>query len=232
MESMDTRLFFQDADAFGTPMLAVFAVDVATGKDDDPLPALLTTSDAITRAAERLLSSGEFKAAAGEVLLLHAPNGIKAERLLLIGLGKAKALSIDEIRRGGGTAVRNAKPRGFRDITVAFPEDHALSDEHLEDLPCALIARALVEGAVLAEPDYDTYKTDRTDRSLHTVTIVARETEKATMVDTTSGFGRGPDRRRCSELCSRSRQRARQRSYPDGTRKTHRRNVCRSRPRV
>src|ERR1700710_418600 len=101
---MNTRLLFQDAATFATPMLAVFAVDVSIVKDADPLPALLTTSDAISDAAERLLSSGEFKAAAGETLLLHTPNGLKAERLLLIGLGKSKALSIDAIRRGAGTA--------------------------------------------------------------------------------------------------------------------------------
>ncbi len=188
---MDTRLLFQDADALVTPMLAVFAVDVATGKDADPLPALLTTSDAITRAAERLLSTGEFKAGAGETLLLHTPNGIKAERLLLVGLGKAKALSVDEIRRGAGIAVRTAKPRGLRDIAIAFPEDHALSDEHLEHLPCVLISRALVEGAELADPDYDTYKTDRTDRSLNTLTVIAREAEKATIAETTTGFEEG-----------------------------------------
>jgi leucyl aminopeptidase len=188
---MDTKLLFQAADTFVTPMLAVFAVDVATGKDATPLPALLTTSDAISGAAERLLSSGEFKAAAGETLLLHAPNGIKAERLLLVGLGKAKSLSVDEIRRGAGTAVRTAKPRGFRDIAIAFPEDHALSDEHLETLPCALMSRALVEGAELADPDYDTYKSDRVDRSLTSLTIVAREAEKATIADTTAGFEEG-----------------------------------------
>ncbi|WP_263385085.1 leucyl aminopeptidase [Granulicella arctica] len=188
---MDTRLLFQDADAFVIPMLAVFAVDVATGKDATPLPALLTTSDTISRAAERVLSSGEFKASVGETLLLHAPSGIKAERLLLVGLGKAKSLSVDEIRKGAGTAVRTAKPRGFRDIAIAFPEDHALSDEHLEDLPCALMSRALVEGAELADPDYDIYRSDRVDRSLRTLTVIAREAEKATSAETIAGFEEG-----------------------------------------
>jgi leucyl aminopeptidase len=188
---MNTRLLFQDAAAFATPMLAVFAVDVSIIKDADPLPALLTTSDAISNAAERLLSSGEFKAAAGETVLLHAPDGLKAERLLLIGLGKSKALSIDAIRRGAGTAVRAAKPRGFRDIAIAFPEDRALSDEHLDELPCELVARALVEGSELADPDYDIYKTDRIDRSLESLTIVAPEAEKATVAETTTGYNEG-----------------------------------------
>jgi leucyl aminopeptidase len=188
---MNTKLFFQDAAAFQTPMLAVFAVDVATVKGSDPLPNLLTTSDAISDAAEPLLSSGEFKAAAGEIILLHAPAGIKAERLLLVGLGKANTLSIDTIRRAAGTAVRTTKPRGFRDVAIAFPEDRALSDEHLENLPSSLIARALVEGGELADPDYDIYKTDRIDRSLNSFSIVGSEAEKVTVAEITSGFNEG-----------------------------------------
>ena len=95
-------------------MLAVFAVDIATGKDVDPLPVLLTTSNALSNAAAKVLASGEYKATLGETLLLHGPSGLKAERLLVVGLGKAKELSVDEVRKGAGTAVRAAKPLGVR----------------------------------------------------------------------------------------------------------------------
>src|SRR5260370_24598034 len=188
---MDTKVLFQDAAGFATPMLAVFGVDVATGKDADPLPELLTTWDAITDAAAKVLESGEFKATLGESLLLHAPNGLKAERLLIVGLGKAKSLSVDEVRKGAGAAVRAAKPRGVREMAIAFPEDHALSDEHLEALPSPLTARALVEGAELAEVDYDTYRSDRKDRSLQTLTVIAKESEKTTTVEIQAGVDVG-----------------------------------------
>ncbi len=188
---MDTRLIFQDAAALQTPLLAVFAVDVAVGPKADPLPALLTTSDAITGAAARVLASGEFKATLGETLLLHAPSGLKAERLVLIGLGKAARLSIHEVRKGAGTAVRFSKPRAIRQVAIAFPEDHALSDEHLEALPCELLARALVEGAVLADRDWETYKSDRKDRALDTATIIMKDAGKSTRADAQAGFDIG-----------------------------------------
>ena len=188
---MDTKLLFQDAAGFATPLLAVFAIDIAIGKDADPLPALLTTSDAITNAAQRVISSGEFKAANGEILLLHAPSGLKAERLLLVGVGKAKNLSTDELRKAAGTAIRSAKPRGMRYVTIAFPEDHALSDEDMEALPCALLSRAVVEGAELADPDYDTYRTDRVDRSINTLHILANESDQSKIADIRSGFEEG-----------------------------------------
>ncbi len=188
---MDTKLLFQDAAGAQTPMLAVFAVDISVGKDTEPLPALLTTSDAVTNAAAKVLATGEFKATLGEMLLLHAPSGLKAERLLVVGLGKAEALSVDEVRKGAGAAVRAAKPLGVRDVTIAFPEDHALSDEHLETLPCTLLSRALVEGAELAESDWDTYRSERKDRSVRTLSVIAHEAEKSTRTEIQEGFDTG-----------------------------------------
>ena len=137
------------------------------------------TSDAVTNAAAKVMASA-FKATLGETLLLHGPSGLKAERLLIVGLGKAATLSGDEIRKGVGTAARAAKPLGARELAIAFPEDHALSDEHLEALPCQLLSRVLVEGEEPAEADYDIYRSDRKDRSIRTLAIISNESEKST----------------------------------------------------
>lgn len=188
---MDTKVLFQDAENLATPLLAVFAVDIATGKDADPIPVLLNTSDAVTNAAEKFIKSGEFKAGLCETLLLHAPSGLKAERLLIVGLGKDKNLSVDEVRKGAGAAIRAAKPRGIRDIAIAFPEDHALSDEHLDNLPCVMTSRALVEGAELAEPEWDTYRSDRKDLSVRSLTVVAKDGEALTKSELLQGFNEG-----------------------------------------
>ena len=188
---MNTRLSFQDAAGFSTALLAVFAVDIATGKDAEPLVALMSTSDAISNAAARVIGSGEFKATLGETLLLHNPDGLKAERLLIVGLGKVKDLSVDEVRKGAGTAVRALKPRGLRELAIVLPEDHALDDEHLETLPSFLMTRALVEGAELAEIDYDIYKSDRKDTSVHTLTVIAGEFDSRARTEIQDGFAEG-----------------------------------------
>ena len=188
---MDTTLIFQDAAQLTTAMLAVFAVDIAIGKDAEAIPVLLSTSDAITNAAEKFIRSGEFKAGLCESILLHNPNGLKAERLLIVGLGKAKTLSVDEVRKGAGTAVRAAKPRAIRDVALAFPQDRALSDEHLENLPYKMTARALIEGAELADPEWDTYRSDRKDLSVKTLTLVANDGESLTRQEIQSGFNEG-----------------------------------------
>ncbi len=188
---MNTQLLFEDASAFITPLLAVFAVDIATGPDGTALPTLLTTSDALSDAAGDFLTSGEFKGTSGETLLLHRPAGLKAERLLIVGLGKVSKLSSGELRRGAGTAVRFAKARAIRSAAIHFPEDRALSDEHLETFDCSPAARALVEGALLADYDPDTYRTDRKDRGMESVIILAPSQEKTTQDEIRDGYAVG-----------------------------------------
>ncbi len=169
---MKTKLVFQDPATLATPLLAVFAADFSANSES--LPAvLLTTNDAISKAAAHALGSGEFKGASFETLLLHAPSGLKAERLLLIGVGKVGALSSHELRKAAGVAVRFAKPRNIRDVAIAFPDYHAVSDDALEGLPSLLTSRALIEGAFVADFDPDTYRSDRKDQSMSSVTVVS-----------------------------------------------------------
>ena len=161
---MDTKLISQDLATFSTPFLAVFAADSAEAKGDKPSPTLLTINSAVSSAAAAVLTSGEFKATLGESIMIHAPVGLAAERLLLIGLGKLKPLSLDDLRKGGGTAVRAAKPRGLREVAIAFPE--------VLGIPAARAARVIAEGIELSDIDYDTYKSDRKDLSVSTASIV------------------------------------------------------------
>ena len=165
---MNTKLATQNATTFATPLLAVFAADASTStaKDAKPEPKLLTTNDAITKAASTVLASGEFKAGLGETLLLHAPAGLAAQRLLIVGLGKLADVTIHELRKAAGTAVRFAKPRAIRDLALDFPKT---------DLPASDAARAIVEGASIADYDPDTYRSDRKDLSLQSFTLLAAD---------------------------------------------------------
>ncbi|MGB7136401.1 MAG: leucyl aminopeptidase [Acidobacteriaceae bacterium] len=158
------------ADSIGeieTELLAVFAVDGSQnrGGNGKPEVRLLSDGDAHRQAAAAVLETGEFKAESTETLLLHHPQGLKAKRLLLVGLGKAAKLSIHEVRKGAGTAVRFAKPRGLREMAVALPAEAGLDPK--------LTARAVAEGANLADFDSDTYRSDRKDRSVQEVRVVA-----------------------------------------------------------
>jgi leucyl aminopeptidase len=193
---MNTKLVFADVDGFPTAMLAVFAVDQATGKNAEPRPLLLTSSIDLADAAGRALGPGEFKAGLGETALIHTTEemksaGLLAERLLIVGLGKAKDFSLDKLRKGAGTAVRAAKARSVRELAIAFPEAGTQAGESIEQLSSTLTARAMVEGAGLAELDWDTYRSDRKDPNINDLSIIIEVKDEATEKDIRAGFAEG-----------------------------------------
>ena len=167
MGNMRTELSQANLAGIETELLAVVAGDAQTSKAPDakPEPVLLTADEAVKAAAAAVLLSGEYKAGANETLLLHAPAGLKAKRLLIVGLGKQAKATFDKVRNTAGTAVRFAKPRGIRELVFALPE--------LESLPAGLSTRAAVEGAFVGDFDPDTYRSDRKDQSIESFTLAA-----------------------------------------------------------
>lgn len=160
---MHTELLQTAATDLASELLVVFAVDDATGAKDDPQPRLLSGESAIEQAAEFALASGEFKAEANEILLLHAPQGLAALRLLVIGAGKRAKLTPHVLGRAAGAAVRAAKARSLRSLAITFPAT---------ELDAAAIARAIASSAELADFDPDIYRSDRKDRSIQNLSLL------------------------------------------------------------
>jgi leucyl aminopeptidase len=165
---MKTELSFSPLAQIATELLAVTAIDAQTAKGPDvkPEPVLLTSDEAVRHAAAAVLSTGEFKAGANETLLLHAPAGLKAKRLLIVGLGKKTKATIHAVRNAAGTAVRFAKPRAIRELVFALPENDSVG-------PLQATTRAAVEGAIVGDFDPDTYRSERKDVSVHSFTLAA-----------------------------------------------------------
>ena len=173
---MKTELSFANLAGIETELLAVFAVDTQTekGPEAKPQPELLTADEAVRSAAANVLASGEYKAGANETLLLHAPAGLAAKRLLVVGLGKKGKLASPAVRNAAGTAVRFAKPRGIRELVLALPDIAEYE---------ARSARAVTEGAILGDYDSDTYRSDRKDLSIHSFVLVAPSTTDKAAVE-------------------------------------------------
>ena len=164
---MQTEIYFAPLAQIETELLVVTAVDTQTAKGTDAKPSasLLTDDQTVKAAAQTVLESGEFKAGANETLLLHAPAGMGAKRLLILGLGKPAKATVHSVRSAAGTAVRFAKPRGIRSLVFALPSS--------ETLPDAASVRAAVEGAFVGDFDPDTYRSDRKDQSIQSFTVAA-----------------------------------------------------------
>jgi leucyl aminopeptidase len=160
---MKTKLVSSKLDRVASELLVIFAFDAAEKKQPPAKPAikLLTAGNVAAKATATILGSGEFAAGSCETVLLHAPSGFKADRILLVGLGKPTAA---EVRKAAGAAVRFAKPRKLRELSIVIPS--------LEGLDPAAATRALVEGAYVGDFDPDTYRSDRKDQSIEQLNVV------------------------------------------------------------
>jgi leucyl aminopeptidase len=165
---MRTELSFAPISEIATELLAVLATDTQTekGPDAKPQATLLTSDPAVLTAAAGVLETGEYKAGANETVLLHAPAGLAAKRMLIVGVGKLAKATVHTVRDAAGTAVRLAKPRGVRELVFALPENDSKG-------PLDAVARAAAEGAFVGDFDPDTYRSDRKDQSIQSLTIAA-----------------------------------------------------------
>ena len=186
MGSMRTEISFAPIAGIAAELLAVLAIDTQTekGPEAKPRPTLLTTDVAVQAAAASVISTGEYKAGANETVLLHAPAGLAAKRLLIVGLGKLAKATVHSVRDAAGTAVRFAKPRGIREVVLALPENFEMARRRA-------LARAAVEGAFVGDFDADTYRSDRKDQSIQTFTLAVAGT-----LAVQGEADRGPLRRR------------------------------------
>jgi leucyl aminopeptidase len=158
---MKTALSFSPAAQVETECLVAVVLDRGEKEKTD---VFVSASDkAVLQAASAIVSSGDITAKNFETTWLHAPSGLKAKRLLLVGGGKSKSFSITELRKLAGAAVRALKPRNLRSLAFLVPEGVSATDG----------VSAIVEGAFVGNFDPDTYKSDRKDQTVQSLTVVA-----------------------------------------------------------
>jgi leucyl aminopeptidase len=110
----------------------------------------------------QLSKSGELTGKTLETTLLHAPNGLKATRLLLIGAGKREQFNSATLRKIAGVAVRYLKSRSIHKFVFVVREGNATEES----------AQALAEGVLVGNFETDKYKTDKkNDKFIESVSI-------------------------------------------------------------
>jgi leucyl aminopeptidase len=159
---MDIRLIAANPAEVETDCLVVFALDHGTKEKSE---ARLTIKDpALEKAVADLVAGGEVNGKAYETVLLHRPQGLKAKRLLVVGAGKGKTFSHTEVRRAAGSALRCLKPKMIKSCAIVLPELSTGAEDAV---------RSIIEGALVADFDPDTYRSDRKDYSMKELTVVA-----------------------------------------------------------
>src|SRR6266404_3534444 len=130
---------------------------------DDPIQGRAAELDQFSGGLlKRLASSGELTGKTLEFTLIHAPTGLKAARLLLVGAGKRDQFNVGTLRKVAGAALRLLKAKGVK--SFAFLAGGTLPPEDG--------SQAIVEGLLTGDFETDKYKTDKKDKKIESVVLV------------------------------------------------------------
>jgi len=110
---------------------------------------------------ESLAASGELTGKSLETVLVHFPQGLAAQRLLLVGAGKPGKFSAAELRKIAGTGLRYLKSRGAKRIVFLAREGERGSEA----------VQAVVEGLVVADFESDKYRSDKKKQEVEAASL-------------------------------------------------------------
>ena len=72
------------------------------------------------RRLRTLVARGDISGEPGSTLLVHDPAGIRAERVLLVGMGKAAETGARELRQAAEAAAGAARAANVRSLDIAL----------------------------------------------------------------------------------------------------------------
>jgi len=116
----------------------------------------------LKKQVDSLLDTNDFKGKEGETVVLYTEGKIAARRLMLVGLGEQKKLTLEKIRRAAATAAKKTQGLKLRTLAAEFPEKAAIEQSVKE--PVQDVAQALAEGAALSLYRFDKYITDKKEK--------------------------------------------------------------------
>jgi leucyl aminopeptidase len=121
-------------------------------EEADPVQGRIAELDqAANGLLGKLCKSGEVTGKVLEFTLVHAPSGLKAARLLLVGAGKREQFNSATLRKVAGAALRYLKARSIKHIGFLVRENEATEES----------AQVMAEGALAANFESDKYKTEK-----------------------------------------------------------------------
>ncbi len=164
-----------DIHASGQPALDAEAdhLLIFATKDDDMLEggALRQLNDALDGGLAPLAASGELSGAVNETVVVHSFGKTTAPRVVIVGLGPAERMGLDEIRHAAATGGRKARSLASGTLAVSVDgEECGLSAEE--------IAGAIAEGL-----DMGLYRFDRHQAPKQTPNVLERVTLHSDSVD-------------------------------------------------
>src|SRR5690625_20868 len=105
--------------SFAAPELPTSGVlAVLVPEDASPAGVLARIDETMEGAIGRLLSGSRFKGKKGQVTEFFAPRGLKVDRLVLVGIGKADKAAALEFEAAGGALAAHLNGAGVTEATL------------------------------------------------------------------------------------------------------------------
>jgi leucyl aminopeptidase len=135
----------------------------ATGAVDRALGGMIT----------KLIADHEIKGKLGEVTVLHDCKKLKAQKVIIVGLGKQKALSLDNIRKAAAVAAKKAKEISAKTVgTVVHGAGIGGTNPRRA-------AQTIVEGTCLALYSFTEYKKPEDSHQIRAFSLVEQDKSKS-----------------------------------------------------
>ncbi|MDQ3907432.1 MAG: leucyl aminopeptidase [Acidobacteriota bacterium] len=154
----------------------VQALAVAVFKDEKAHEGFLQELDAATGGLiKSVIESEELKGKEGETayVVLGEREGLKARRLLLVGVGDRDAYGLAQVSQFAGTAVRALRARNAKSVGLVV---RAAGGED------GRAASAAVEGAIMGLFEPDKYRTvDKEERNVERLVVIAQGADESAL---------------------------------------------------
>jgi leucyl aminopeptidase len=136
------------------------------GRYADPArlaPALQELDRRLEGRLARVLALEKFEGKAGQIAHFYTDGRLRAERVLVVGLGPRKLAGPEPLRRGTAAALRRARDLGAATAAALMPPDGA---------PARARAQAVVEGAILGTYRFAKYLKEKNGKAIQALAVV------------------------------------------------------------
>jgi leucyl aminopeptidase len=122
--------------------------------------SIKTIDDKLSGILGNLIETGDFRAKLGETAVLYPQGRLDFKRIIILGLGKKRDLTVERLRRAYGLAGRKTEELKIKSLTIqAFESNHPAV--RLQES-----SQAMLEGILLSNYKLGRYKTEDGDEKV------------------------------------------------------------------
>ena len=134
---------------------------------------------------EHLIKLGDFTGKTGGSAIIYTNNKIAARRLLLIGLGEAKKLKMDNVRKAAAQAANKAVAIKAKTLALALHKSFGAGFD------LSQLAQVMAEGVFQGSYRYDEYITAKEDGRLDSIEAELIDADSAKTKKLSAGLANG-----------------------------------------